>query len=656
MNKSPQQRVPYNNRQLLNADNRTLQRISKLGAKDAFTCCKCKNVVKFSQLLKVKGFTFHDRCFRCDDCDTSLDPTNCRKKGEKFFCFSCRPTLLGKIKKGAPKNPFRKGDRNTDFFNSNISANVGSPNLRASRNQKDMKKLTELREWKEMAPSKRHEETYEYIYRIKVDYPRNLFGQVFDPRAFVGDNKTLINTFLMCVLSGIQNPNSLIGCYVKRSQDYERLHFFFDPLLRRLAKLPVYAQIKACNMELHKQFPFSEDYDISQIGEENAFEQVEMEFRRNIATFSLPGHMSKEERKHLECYVKELVELLPERYSGTFYSFDKQQAGYISESGIKTLHKASNLDIFTDISKDRFLLATGIVNDYPLGRGVFVSADRQYVLQYGLEDHLVIKVCSKDKNLSRVYSNLLSFYNALNASADKLKIEGTNSKKKSSEEYEFIKKGVISGKTLQRKRRPVFNYDLYQDVAAGFRQKHYLDTVSVEEGERIPSIKRRKNRKGLTRATSSSTEMHRFASFSSQRTSAPAQKYKVKRTAGRSLRRSFESLWKTGSRKEVAGINFEVHEKYGYITSCPSNLGAGFKVKVYVNLPNLSEEGLIKQKVNALGLGHQGIHGEYSLIGEDGLVVLYPLSNVNRSEEDIVAFMHKTLAQVCEEEKKASYV
>lgn len=46
--------------------------------------------------------------------------------------------------------------------------------------------------------------------------------------------------------------------------------------------------------------------------------------------------------------------------------------------------------MFKDMSKDSFLMTAGIAQDWPFGRGCYVSEDNEFIIWVGEEDHLRI--------------------------------------------------------------------------------------------------------------------------------------------------------------------------------------------------------------------------------------------------------------------------
>ena len=89
----------------------------------------------------------------------------------------------------------------------------------------------------------------------------------------------------------------------------------------------------------------------------------------------------------------------------------------------------------------------------------------------------------------------------------------------------------------------------------------------------------------------------------------------------------------------IDGIEFAKDENYGYITSCPSNLGTGMRASVHVKVPNLTADGTdskAKEVCKPLGLSVRGIGGEHTPIGADGTVDISPSSRLFIKESEII--------------------
>ena len=92
--------------------------------------------------------------------------------------------------------------------------------------------------------------------------------------------------------------------------------------------------------------------------------------------------------------------------------------------------------------------------------------------------------------------------------------------------------------------------------------------------------------------------------------------------------------------KAASGKEFLLDEKYGYIHSCPTNLGTGMRASVHVDLPGWTAEGLgtLQARCEQLNLQPRGTRGESG--GQTG--VTYDISNKHRlgySEVELVQTM-----------------
>merc|ERR1711863_11655 len=92
-------------------------------------------------------------------------------------------------------------------------------------------------------------------------------------------------------------------------------------------------------------------------------------------------------------------------------------------------------------------------------------------------------------------------------------------------------------------------------------------------------------------------------------------------------------------RKE-SGREFMLDPKYGFIHSCPTNLGTGMRASVHVDLPGYTKEGLkvLEARCEELHLQPRGTRGESG--GQTG--VTYDISNKHRlgySEVELVQKM-----------------
>ncbi len=101
--------------------------------------------------------------------------------------------------------------------------------------------------------------------------------------------------------------------------------------------------------------------------------------------------------------------------------------------------------------------------------------------------------------------------------------------------------------------------------------------------------------------------------------------------------------------------SYAYHEKYGYITSCPTNIGTGVRFSVMMHLPALSMTGGLKEVQRSLkhdGFVIRGFFGE----GSEGYGSLYQISNqftIGVKEEDIMIGLEKRINDILIKEKES---
>ena len=100
-------------------------------------------------------------------------------------------------------------------------------------------------------------------------------------------------------------------------------------------------------------------------------------------------------------------------------------------------------------------------------------------------------------------------------------------------------------------------------------------------------------------------------------------------------------------------LSYAFHEKYGYLTCCPTNLGTGLRASYMLFLPALSiSEKISKlaEELSKFGITLRGTHGE----GTKTIGYLYQISNqktLGRTEEEIIAGLNKIVEQVVAQER-----
>jgi protein arginine kinase len=105
-------------------------------------------------------------------------------------------------------------------------------------------------------------------------------------------------------------------------------------------------------------------------------------------------------------------------------------------------------------------------------------------------------------------------------------------------------------------------------------------------------------------------------------------------------------------------LAFAFHPQFGYLTSCPTNVGTGLRASVLIHLPGLvltKEITKVLQGLSQVGLTFRGLYGE----GSEVVGNFFQLSNqttLAKSEFDLLDHLGKMVRQIIEYEEQARQV
>ena len=101
-------------------------------------------------------------------------------------------------------------------------------------------------------------------------------------------------------------------------------------------------------------------------------------------------------------------------------------------------------------------------------------------------------------------------------------------------------------------------------------------------------------------------------------------------------------------------LPYAFSEKYGYLTSCPTNVGTGMRVSFMLHLPALSMTGHIDElfaAIGKLGIAVRGVYGE----GSKSTGHIYQISNqvtLGLAESEIIEKLTEVVNRIIAQEKE----
>lgn len=124
--------------------------------------------------------------------------------------------------------------------------------------------------------------------------------------------------------------------------------------------------------------------------------------------------------------------------------------------------------------------------------------------------------------------------------------------------------------------------------------------------------------------------------------------------AGFDLDRAFSDMLQIDRALE-ASLEYAFSQEYGYLTSCPTNVGTGLRVSVMLHLPTLvTAQRELKKVFNVasrLNLAIRGLHGE----GTHASGAFFQISNqitLGRTEREVVEDLGSVIVEVMEYERR----
>lgn len=105
-------------------------------------------------------------------------------------------------------------------------------------------------------------------------------------------------------------------------------------------------------------------------------------------------------------------------------------------------------------------------------------------------------------------------------------------------------------------------------------------------------------------------------------------------------------------------IEFAENESYGYLTSCPTNVGSGMRVSVMLHLPALAKLGLLNKlfsQATEIGMSVRGMYGENS-VGSGNLFQISNQRTLGTTDENIISNIKAVITTIIEQERKARSV
>ena len=233
---------------------------------------------------------------------------------------------------------------------------------------------------------------------LKKLHPQNAAVQCLDPDYFASLSAELQNRLRHCINSGMENPDSQMGCYASFPADYDDFEPFFSEVIARHHGVSNQSShVSNWNLEgeqLH--------LGLAGLGPHS----IRVRVARNVSDLPLPPAMSRVQRLKFENRMLGVFKILIESqfFGGDYFSLTPGHEHFIDDVVYQTL--VDRHFMFKRMDTDRYLRSAGIAGDWPVGRGCYLSADKSVNIWVGEEDHLRIMVLDRGVNLEKPYERV----------------------------------------------------------------------------------------------------------------------------------------------------------------------------------------------------------------------------------------------------------
>jgi len=224
---------------------------------------------------------------------------------------------------------------------------------------------------------------------LKKCLTKEIYEQLKDKKTKFG------GTLAECIRSGAENPDSGVGVYACDPDAYTTFAPLLDDVIKVYHKVPEVKHPKPCFGPDGKD-DFKEFANLDPEGKYIVSTRVRT--GRSHDSYGFPPVLTKEDRVNMEKVTVEALKSLDGKLKGEYFpllGMDKATEKQLVE------------DHFLFKDDDRFLREASGYEDWPVGRGIFHTPDKKFLVWVNEEDHLRLISMQLGGDLCEVYSRLV---------------------------------------------------------------------------------------------------------------------------------------------------------------------------------------------------------------------------------------------------------
>lgn len=245
------------------------------------------------------------------------------------------------------------------------------------------------------------EKVVEAIEQKRAAHPENRMARHFPVDVFLGLSPEKQQEVVRIVRAGLENEDSEVGAYAMQPTDYTEFEAFLGPIVRD------YHNVSKDMVQTSDWDRKGETMDLRDADPSLTDVSMRMRVARNVDGWPMTGSMTQADRVNFEKYMVETAfekMMKDPRYGGRYVSLTPGSPYEVSKAEYDQL--VAEHKMFKDMSADPHLKAAGISNDWPYGRGMYISADEKTIVWVGEEDQLRIMFMEKGSDLGHVLDSL----------------------------------------------------------------------------------------------------------------------------------------------------------------------------------------------------------------------------------------------------------
>lgn len=248
----------------------------------------------------------------------------------------------------------------------------------------------------------------------------NLVAEVFrkEPGLYdrLKERRTKLGTRLArCIKSAVDVPHSGDACLFAGDEDcFDTFSEIFDVVISRLHGLLPAGDV-VCPSPPRRTAKSASRADTGRVDPKrldptgHTIHSVEVSAVRNLRGFRFPAAMDAAERAEVEMLVAKAIRGLAPAVTGVYFPL-RQSTSYMPRLGGMDEFEEARLQaagLHFGLPEDAAALASGSFDNWPHGRGVFASADRDLAVWTNRQEHLTIVSVATGDGLGKAYRKLV---------------------------------------------------------------------------------------------------------------------------------------------------------------------------------------------------------------------------------------------------------